>query len=95
MEEAIKLAGMFINTGPISIITDKTKRQAVIDDPYRGMLYKGPIVLIINGSSASASEFFASILQDYNRVLLIGSTTLGKATMQTILPFKGYIINCT
>ncbi|MHC0440587.1 carboxy terminal-processing peptidase [Flavobacterium sp. 3-210] len=85
MEEAIKLAGMFIDYGPISIVIDNKKEKSVINDPYRGLIYKGPIVILINSNTASASEFFASILQDYNRALLIGSTTLGKATMQTIL----------
>lgn len=85
MEEAIKLAGMFIDYGPISIVIDNKKEKSVINDPYRGLIYKGPIVILVNSNTASASEFFASILQDYNRALLIGSTTLGKATMQTIL----------
>ncbi|MFE3847682.1 S41 family peptidase [Flavobacterium sp. LB3P45] len=86
MEEAIKLAGIFIDKGPISVVIDKNKIQTKIEDPFKGMFYKDPIVLLVNGNSASASEFFASILQDYNRALLIGSTTLGKATMQTIIP---------
>jgi carboxyl-terminal processing protease len=84
MEEAIKLAGLFIESGPISILVDNEKRLSVINDPYKGVIYKGPVIIIINGNSASASEFFASIMQDYNRALLIGSTSLGKATMQTI-----------
>src|SRR6187431_229665 len=88
MEEAVKLAGLFIDYGPISIVVDNKKQLSVINDPYKGVIYKGPIVLIINGNSASASEFFASIMQDYNRSLLIGSTTLGKATMQTIVPLE-------
>ncbi|KIA93251.1 peptidase S41 [Flavobacterium sp. KMS] len=84
MEEAIKLAGMFIDSGPISIVVDNKKEQSVINDPYKGMLYKGIVVVLVNGNTASASEFFAAIMQDYNRALLLGSTTLGKATMQTI-----------
>jgi carboxyl-terminal processing protease len=86
MEEAIKLAGMFIDSGPISIIVDNKQLPTIIKDPYEGMLFKDVIVVLINGNTASASEFFASILQDYNRALLLGSSTLGKATMQTILP---------
>ncbi|MNX46087.1 Tail-specific protease precursor [compost metagenome] len=88
MEEAVKLASMFIDSGAFSIILDKDNNRTIIEDPYNGMLYKGPIVVLINSNSASASEFFASILQDYNRALLIGSRTLGKATMQTILPLE-------
>jgi carboxyl-terminal processing protease len=86
MEEAIKLAGMFIDSGAISIIVDNKQLHSIINDPYKGMLFKNPMVILINGNTASASEFFASILQDYNRALLLGSSTLGKATMQTILP---------
>lgn len=85
MEEAIKLAGMFVDYGPLSVVVDNKKNQSVIQDPYRGLIYKGPIVILINSNTASASEFFSSILQDYNRALLLGSNTLGKATMQTIL----------
>jgi len=85
MEEAIKLAGMFIDYGPLSIVVDRNQGKSVINDPYKGLIYKGPIVILVNSNTASASEFFSSILQDYNRALLLGSTTLGKATMQTIL----------
>lgn len=85
MEEAIKLAGMFIDYGPLSIVVDNREGKSVINDPYKGLIYKGPIVILVNSNTASASEFFSSILQDYNRALLLGSNTLGKATMQTIL----------
>lgn len=88
MEEAIKLSGMFIDSGPISVLVDKKKNQNVIKDYNRGSLYNGPVILLINGNSASASEFFAGVLQDYNRALLIGSTSLGKASMQLILPVE-------
>lgn len=88
MEEAIKLAGLFVHHGPISIVVDNTKKQQIIQDPYRGYLYKGPVIILVNGNTASASEFFATILQDYNRAMVIGSSTLGKATMQTILPLE-------
>ncbi|SNR56467.1 S41 family peptidase [Flavobacterium sp. ov086] len=85
MEEAIKMAGMFIDYGPLSIVIDNKQQTSVINDPYKGLIYKGPIVVLVNSNTASASEFFSSILQDYNRALLLGSNTLGKATMQTIL----------
>jgi carboxyl-terminal processing protease len=52
------------------------------------MIYKDPIVILINGNSASASEFFASALQDYNRALLMGTGTLGKATIQSIMALE-------
>lgn len=86
MEEAIKLSGMFIDSGPISVLTDNKKNQKVLRDFNKGTLYNGPLLVLINGNSASASEFFAAVLQDYNRAILIGATTLGKASMQQILP---------
>lgn len=85
MEEAIKLAGMFVDYGPLSIVVDNKQGKSVINDPFKGLIYRGPIVILVNSNTASASEFFSSIMQDYNRGLLIGSNTLGKATMQTIL----------
>lgn len=86
IDEAIKLAGMFVNPGPISILADGYQNQTVLHNPIIGTIYNGPIVIIINGNSASASEFFSAAMQDYQRAILIGSPTLGKATMQTILP---------
>jgi len=88
MDEVIRMAGMFINFGPIAIVTDKNKSYNVVKDYNRGMLYSGPMVVLVNGFSASASEFFAGVMQDYNRALIVGNTTLGKATMQTILPLE-------
>lgn len=86
MQEAIRLSGMFIDSGPISTLVDNKKNNNIIKDNNRGTIYNGPLLLLVNGNSASASEFFASIMQDYNRAILIGATTLGKATMQQIMP---------
>jgi len=86
MDEVIKLSGMFIDFGPLAVITDTRYSYNTIKDYNRGTLYNGPLVVLVNGFSASASEFFAGIMQDYNRAIIAGSTTLGKATMQTILP---------
>jgi len=88
MEEAIKLAGMFINAGPISVLVDNNHNQNIIKDFNRGEVYDGPIVILMNGYSASASEFFAAALQDYNRAVIVGSKSLGKASMQTIMPLE-------
>lgn len=76
---------MFVDYGPLSIVVDNKQGKSVINDPFKGLIYRGPIVILVNSNTASASEFFSSIMQDYNRGLLIGSNTLGKATMQTIL----------
>ena len=86
MEEAIKLAGMFIDYGPVSVLVNRKNKQSILKDYNRGSVYYGPIVILINGNSASASEFFSAAMQDYNRAMIVGSTSLGKASMQTILP---------
>ena len=86
MEEAIKLAGMFIDYGPVSILVNSKNKQIILKDYIRGSVYYGPIVILINGNSASASEFFSAAMQDYNRAMIVGSKSLGKASMQTILP---------
>lgn len=86
MEEAIKLAGMFIDYGPVSVLVNSKNKQTILKDYNRGSIYYGPIVILINGNSASASEFFSSAMQDYNRAMIVGSRSLGKASMQTILP---------
>jgi len=86
MEEAIKLAGMFIDSGPISVLVNSKKKQDIIKDVNRNSAYNGPIIVLINGNSASASEFYSAAMQDYNRAIIIGSKSLGKASMQTIIP---------
>lgn len=88
MDEVIRLAGMFIDFGALSIVVDRNKLQNLIKDYNRGSLYDGPMVVLVNGFSASASEFFAGIMQDYNRAIIAGNRTMGKATMQTILPLN-------
>ena len=89
MDEAVKLAGMFIDYGALAILQNSKNKQSLIKDYNRGCIYYGPIVILINGNSASASEFFTGTMQDYNRALTIGSTSTGKASMQTILPLDG------
>jgi carboxyl-terminal processing protease len=86
MEEAIKLSGMFIDLGPVSILVNNKMKQTVLKDYNRGSVYSGPMVILVNGNSASASEFFAAAMQDYNRAIIVGSKSLGKASMQIILP---------
>ena len=89
MQEALKLAGMFIDYGPVSVLVNKRNKHTILKDYYRGTSYNGPIVILINGNSASASEFFAAAMQDYNRAIIVGSKSLGKASMQTIIPLDG------
>ena len=84
--EAMELIGIFIDEGPLTGIKTKDPKITYLKDPNRGTIYAGPMVLMVNGQSASASEILAASLQDFNRAVIVGSNTYGKATMQRPLP---------
>ena len=86
MFEALQLCGIFIDEGPLAGIRDKTGKVIFHKDPNRGTIYDGPLVVMINNQSASASELVAAALQDYNRAVIVGSPSYGKATMQVVFP---------
>ncbi|OUR91800.1 hypothetical protein A9Q87_08305 [Flavobacteriales bacterium 34_180_T64] len=88
MKEATDLSGMFINRGPVSILKYRERENYTLRDANRGSLFSKPIVVLVNSFSASASEFFASAMQDYNRAIIVGSRTHGKSSAQTILPLS-------
>jgi len=86
LHEGLDLAGIFVNEGPISIINKRGDKPRIKLDPNRGTIWEGPLLVMVNGESASASEVLASTLKDYNRALIVGSRTFGKATGQVMLP---------
>ncbi len=86
LQEAVDLAGIFIDAGPVGQIKDKAGKVYTLKDMNRGTIYDGPLAVMVNGYSASASEMLAGTLQDYNRALIVGSPTFGKATAQVVLP---------
>lgn len=86
VEEALDLAGIFIGEGPLMIEKTTSQKPRTLIDRNRGTIYNGPLIVMVNGSSASASEIVAAALQDYNRALIVGSKTFGKATAQIVLP---------
>ncbi len=88
MKEAAELSGMFIDRGPLSIIKYPNGETYTVRDLNKGVLFKKPIVVLINSYSASASEFFASVMQDYSRAIIVGSPSHGKSSAQSILPLS-------
>jgi carboxyl-terminal processing protease len=88
LHEAMGLMGLFIDEGPLFLIRDKNNKIALKKDLNRGALYNGPLVLMVNGLSASASEVLTAGLRDYNRALVVGNNTFGKATAQENFPLE-------
>ncbi len=86
INEGLELTGIFVDEGPLAGQKDKTGKLVYYKDPNRGVIYNGPLALMVNGQSASASEMLAASLQDYNRAVIVGSTTYGKASVQQLLP---------
>jgi carboxyl-terminal processing protease len=86
MDEAVRLTGLFIDIGPIAIVNNSLGKKEIIKDYNRGTAFSGPLVIMINGNSASASEFFTNAVQDYNRGIIVGNKSHGKASMQRIYP---------
>ncbi len=86
--EVVQMAGLFIDQGPMVQIRNKEGRSQTLADEVPGTIYNGPLVVMVNEFSASASEIFAGAIQDYKRGIIMGSTsTYGKGTVQRNVPF--------
>ena len=90
LSEVVSLTGLFVDKGPVVQINDTTGRTDILRDEDSGVIYNGPMAVMIDKGSASASEIFAGAIQDYKRGLIIGETTFGKGTVQTVLPLESY-----
>jgi len=81
--DVVQMVGLFIEEGPVVQVKDRDGKPSVLRDKDRSVLYDGPLAVMVNEFSASASEIFAAAIQDYNRGVIIGSTsTYGKGTVQ-------------
>ncbi len=86
LPEATALTGLFIPHGPVVQLRDRNGHIEVLDDPEQVPAYTGPLAVLVNRYSASASEIFAGAIQDYHRGLIIGQNTFGKGTVQNLVP---------
>ena len=87
VQEAVELSGIFIDAGPVAQMKSRSEEKIfTLKDVNRGTIFDGALLILVNGYSASASELVAGSLQNYNRALIVGSSTFGKATGQIILP---------
>ena len=90
LTEALELTGLFISGGPIVQTKDSTGRIEVNEDPDPGIFYRGPLAVLVDRNSASASEIFAGAIQDYRRGIIIGEPTFGKGTVQNIIDLSRF-----
>jgi carboxyl-terminal processing protease len=88
LDEANRLTGLFINEGPTVQVRSANDRVEVLVDPDPKLVYNGPLVVLVDRLSASASEIFAGAIQDYGRGIIMGSQTFGKGTVQSVRPLN-------
>ena len=88
LDEAINLTGLFIPTGPVVQVRSARGRIEILQDRDPMTAYNGPLLVMVNRLSASASEIFAGAIQDYGRGLVVGGQTFGKGTVQSLRPLS-------
>ncbi len=92
LSEATGLVGLFIHKGPVVQLREASGRIEVLDDPEPAQVWDGPLVVLVDRSSASASEIFSAAIQDYGRGLIVGQQTYGKGTVQNMYPLDRWAL---
>ena len=80
--DVVEIGGMFIDKGPISLVKPRDGEPEILDDRKPSVLWSGPLTIMVNENSASASEILAAAMQDYKRAVIVGTPTFGKGTVQ-------------
>jgi len=91
LSEATELSGLFIEQGPVVQLRETRGNIQVLNDPTPDMVYDGPLAVLVDRYSASASEIFAAAIQDYERGVVIGQQTFGKGSVQNLFDLDRFI----
>ena len=90
LSEATDLTGLFIDVGPVVQVRNSQGRVQLERDTDRGVAYSGPLAVLVDRNSASASEIFAGAIQDYGRGIVLGEPTFGKGTVQNLVDLNRF-----
>jgi len=91
LTDVVDMAGLFIDQGPMVQVKSSDAQPTTLRDSQKGALYDGPLAIMVNGGSASASEIMAAAMQDYKRAVIVGSPTFGKGTVQKVIGLEEYM----
>lgn len=91
LNDVVNMSGLFIDEGPVVQVKSSHSSPVTLEDRQPGTLYDGPLAIMINQHSASASEIMAAAMQDYKRAVIVGSNTFGKGTVQKVISLDEYL----
>jgi len=92
LAEVVEMAGLFIPKGPVVQVKNKSGMVNIMEDKNEGVTWDGPLAIMVNHGSASASEILAAAIQDYKRGVIIGTQSFGKGTVQSFLDLDQYLL---
>lgn len=92
LQEVVEMAGLFIPKGPMLQVKGKTGEPNIMENKYSKVVWDGPLAVLVNHGSASASEILAAAIQDYKRGIIVGTQSYGKGTVQSFLDLDQYVL---